>query len=82
MNGKLLFLDGIDIAHEDIIQCIAVALDTSFLTVLNPTNAEEIEIIKMKPEFGIVKTHYPSNHDFSAKRNTLSSKLLSKFRII
>lgn len=80
-KGYCLILDEINLAHENVLQCIEASLDSQTLS-LDISGNHESQIIQMHPNFHLIATQNPLSNQFSQKRNYLSNKFTSRFQII
>lgn len=80
-NGHCLILDEINLAHENVLQCIEASLDSQTLS-LNISGNQKNHVIEMHPNFHLIATQNPLSNRFSQKRNYLSHKFTSRFQII
>ena len=81
-KGDWLLLDEMNLAPDNVLQCIENALDSKTLTLHNPCDsAKSVEVIKMNPNFRLFATQNPNVGFFKGKRERLSQSLLDRFTI-
>ena len=79
-NGIPLILDEINLASQDVLQCIEDALDSKVINIDIPS----IGFIRqeMKEGFCLIATQNPNKDNYANKRQHLSQSFLSHFQII
>ena len=81
-EGTWLLLDEMNLAQDNVLQCIENALDSKILSLHNPCNSTQpIEIINMHENFRLFATQNPSVGFFKGKREKLSQSLLDRFTV-
>ena len=81
-EGDWLLLDEMNLAPDNVLQCIENALDSKTLTLHNPCDSTKpVETITMDPNFRLFATQNPSVGFFKGKREKLSQSLLDRFTI-
>ena len=76
--GHPLLLDGIDLASQDVLQCIEEALDSEIISIEIP--GFPLTSIKKHPDFALITTQNPNK--FINNGQNLGKKFMSKFQII
>ena len=80
MNGNCLILDEINLAYENVLQCIEASLDSGKLFL--EISGSETKVIHKHPNFHLIATLNPLTGRFSQKRQFLSQKFRSRFQTI
>ena len=81
-EGHWLLLDEMNLAPDNVLQCIENALDSRTLILHNPCDSvKPVKIINMHPNFRLFATQNPSVGFFKGKREKLSQSLLDRFTI-
>ena len=81
-EGHWLLLDEMNLAPDNVLQCIENSLDSKCLILNNPCDSTKpVNIINMHPNFRLFATQNPSVGFFKGKREKLSQSLLDRFTI-
>lgn len=79
-KGYCLILDEINLAYENVLQCIEAALDSGKLYL--EISGSETKVVNKHPNFHLIATQNPLTGRFSQKRQFLSQKFRSRFQTI
>ena len=79
-NGIPLILDEINLASQEVLQCIEDALDSKAINI-EITSIGKIHQ-EMKKGFCLIATQNPNKDNYANKRQTLSQSFLSHFQVI
>ena len=79
-NGIPLILDEINLASEEVLQCIEDALDSKVINI-EITSIGKIHQV-MKEGFCLIATQNPNKDNYANKRQNLSQGFLSHFQVI
>ena len=82
INGKILLLDEINLANQDVLNFIANALDSKILILEQDENSDGSHIFNMHEKFRLIATQNPNNISYISKREELPEKLLKMFNIV
>ena len=81
-EGNWLLLDEMNLAPDNVLQCIENALDSKTLILHNPYDSTKpVETITMDQNFRLFATQNPSVGFFKGKREKLSQSLLDRFTV-
>ena len=81
-SGLWLLLDELNLASDDILQCIESALDTDLMCIDDPSSSENSSIIKKHENFRLFATQNPHTGSFRGTRSSLSSAFVSRFHTV
>ena len=79
-EGYTILLDEINLATQEVLQCIEESLDTNKLSVYIP--GQDLKIVERHPDFMLLATENPNKGLFANKRKNLNNKFVSKFQPI
>ncbi|WIA29986.1 hypothetical protein OEZ86_000084 [Tetradesmus obliquus] len=81
--GDWLLLDELNLAPDDVLQCIEQALDTGVITLHNPSSASQpIIMLQQAPGFRLFATQNPNAGFFKGRREALSAALVNRFAAV
>ena len=81
-SGLWLLLDELNLASDDILQCIESSLDTGLLYIDDPASGETSSVIKKHEHFRLFATQNPHTGSFKGTRSSLSSSFVSRFHTV
>ncbi|CAF0915731.1 unnamed protein product [Brachionus calyciflorus] len=82
-NGYWLLLDEMNLAPDNVLQCIENALDNKVLMINDFSNSQEPSIkMQMHKDFRLFGTQNPNVGYFKGKREKLSFSLIDRFTLI
>ena len=79
-KGYILLLDEINLAPQNVLQCIQQSLDNELLSV--ETNGNSLLEVRKHKNFALIATQNPNKGAFSGKRHELSTEFISRFKTI
>eukprot|EP00775_Hariotina_reticulata_P003371 gene3371-3646_t len=78
--GDWLLLDELNLAPDDVLQCIEQALDAGVITLQNASSAAEpIRVVPRAPGFRLFAAQNPNAGWFKGRREPLSHALINRF---
>ena len=77
-SGKWLLLDELNLAPDNVLQCIETALDSGMLQ-LSSQSASSTQAVHMHPNFRLFAAQNPGTGFFKGKREALSATFLDRY---
>jgi hypothetical protein len=76
-DGLCLLLDEVNLAPQSVLQCMEAAIDSRQISIEIP--GQSLRIYEMHQDFRLIATQNPNEGRFAMKRETLTTKFLSRF---